>query len=279
MSTAHSSACGSPISIRPSHTATPTPTLTASCDTKKRDSRSPASLKACVVRRRSVPPSSRMKRSRSASCSSSTNTITISTMLARPSGPQMDENRCETTSTGVCARGRSSTGTAPDAVSGAPSSVARAGAEAAPASAPSRLIMRPVSPCITRPSVTSCTSWSLSRMVDSYCGRPSAIATTCETITAARPPTRIVSTTTEPSTAVTCERTTRRSLRTSGAISRLRITASVIGTSTSRPKYSNPSTTAPLTRPPAWNFVGRAGGAGGWGVTDGFRGGSAGGRA
>jgi hypothetical protein len=236
VSTAHSTPCGRPINRSPSQTATPTPTLTASCETKKRDSRSPASLKACVVRRMSEPPSSRMKRSRSDSCSSSTNTITISTMLARPSGPQMDENRCEITSTGVCVRGRTSTGTAPEAVSGAPSSVARSGADAAPASSPSRLIMRPASPCITRPSVTSCTVLSLSRIVDSYCGRPCAIATTWETMVAARPPTSTVSTNTAPSTAGTCERTTRRNLRTSGAISRLRSTASVIGTSTSRPE-------------------------------------------
>ncbi len=188
-------------------------------------------------------------------------------MLARPSGPQIDENRCEITSTGVCARCRTSTGTAPDAVSGAPCSVARAGADAAPASSPRRLIMRPVSPCITRPSVTSWTVFNLSRMVFSYCGRLAAIATTCDTIIDASPPTRTVVMITAPSTAVTCERTSRRSLRTSGASSRLRSTASVIGTSTSRPKYSSPSTTAPLTRPPTWNWVGWAGGAGVWTVT------------
>ncbi len=157
-------------------------------------------------------------------------------MLARPSGPQIDENRCEITSTGVCGRGLISTGTAPDDVSGGPSSVARAGADAAPASSPRRLIMRPASPCSTRLVVTSCTVFSLSRIVVSYCGRLSAIDTTCETIIAVSPPTSSVSTATALSTAHTCERTKRRSLRTSGAISRLRITASVIGTSTSRPK-------------------------------------------
>ena len=41
----------------------------------------------------------RMKRSRSDSCSSSTNISTISTMLAVPSGPHIDENSCEITST------------------------------------------------------------------------------------------------------------------------------------------------------------------------------------
>jgi len=45
-----------------------------------------------------------------------------------------------------------------------------------------------------------------------------------------------VSAITAPSTAGTCERTSRRSLRTSGAISRLSRIASVMGTSTSRPK-------------------------------------------
>jgi len=183
----------------------------------------------------SEPPSSRMKRSRSASCSSSTNTITISTMLTWPSGPQIDENSLEITSTDVCGRGRISTGTAPEAVSGVPC-MSPAGDEAAFASAPRRLIMRLVSPCITRPTVTSWTVLILSRIVSSYCGRLPAIATTCVTITDASPPARIVSHSTAPSTAPTCERTTRRSLRTSGAISRLSSTASVMGTSTSRPK-------------------------------------------
>ena len=119
-------------------------------------------------------------------------------MLARPSGPQIDENRCEITSTGVCARGRISTGTAPDAVNGAPCSVARSGADAALASSPRRLIMRLASPCITRPVVTSCTVFNLSRIVSSYCGRLAAIATTCDTITEASPPTSSVVTTTAP---------------------------------------------------------------------------------
>ena len=86
VSAPHSGALGTPITIRPSQIATPTPTLTENVERKKRDSRSPASLIAAVVARRSVPPASRMKRSRSDSCSSSTKINTTSTMPAVSSG-------------------------------------------------------------------------------------------------------------------------------------------------------------------------------------------------
>jgi hypothetical protein len=57
---------------------------------KKRDRRSPASLTAMVVARRSPPPARRMKRSRSDSCSSSTKISTTNTMPAVSSGGHTD---------------------------------------------------------------------------------------------------------------------------------------------------------------------------------------------
>ena len=64
----------------PSHIARPTPKFTENCETKKRERRSPSSLIADVVARRSAPPMARIKRSRKDSYSSKTNTSTTSTI-------------------------------------------------------------------------------------------------------------------------------------------------------------------------------------------------------
>ena len=188
-------------------------------------------------------------------------------MLARPSGPQIDENRCEITSTGVCVRGRISTGTAPDGVSGAPSSVARGGADAAPASSPSRLIMRPASPCMhaAQRHVLHRLELVADRRSRTAAGC-SAIATTCETIMPASPPTSSVSTTTAPSTAAHLRAHEAPQLAHQRRDQQAQDHGQRDRHQHLAPEIEQPSTTAPLTRPPAWNFVGEDGRSGrcGW---------------
>ena len=74
--------------------------LTANCDTKYRESRSPASLSARVAERMSVAPATRMKRSRSDSYSSNTKMRTRSTMPANWIGCQTVVRSFHTSSKG-----------------------------------------------------------------------------------------------------------------------------------------------------------------------------------
>jgi len=75
------------------------------------------------------------------------------------------------------------------------------------------------------------------------------------------------STSTAASTDRMCPKPMRRSTRTSGAINRLRMTAKVIGTKTSLPKYSSANSVAVAIIPRARSRLGSGNGSGaetGW---------------
>ncbi len=73
-------------------------------------------------------------------------------------------------------------------------------------------------------------------MVFSYCGRLAAMRTNCDPMMVATAPNDAANMITTASAAHVWLRPKRRRPRTKGAISRLRMNASVIGTSTSRAK-------------------------------------------
>ena len=86
--------------------------------------------------------------------------------------------------------------------------------------------------------------------------------TNCEPMTPATAANKKANTTTAASTDQVCPRPMCRSARTKGAINRLKITASVMGTSTSRAKYSNASTVAVAMIPRARSRIASGGGSG-----------------